>query len=191
MTASARLAKARAILAQIEASLSRAVALEALDAHRPVSSGGPDATESRRVVGDAIHRDLVVTLVGTIERGQERTASLGVLFAILADPRVVAELKCPPGYVERARAAYAVLHGEDSFKALRKLRDRTIAHAERGAGIDVSGVGAARRVLDRVLPVVDDVARALRDGPTVAWDDQRWDWARRAEAFWRDGPARH
>jgi len=197
MTATSRLEKARKTFTVIRRELERAIALEALYAR---CAAAPDILEAMEhsmeghgffIVRDAIHRDLTVTLMGIVERGQERTACLGVLLGILDDARVVDALKRSAtarkdagAFIAAARQAYSALHVEQTMKALRTLRDKVIVHVERGDVKHGAKVGDARKVLEKVFPIMQNLGRALGEGDLcLAAQQERW--ARHADRFWR------
>jgi hypothetical protein len=198
MTAARRLEKAQKTFAVVRRELERAIALEALYAR---CASAPDILETMEhsmegrgflMVRDAIHRDLTVTLMGIVERGQERTACLGVLLGILDDAQVVDALKRSgatagkdaDAFIAAARQAYSALHVEQTMKALRTLRDKVIVHVERGDVKHGAKVGDARKVLEKVVPIVQNLGRALGRGD-LCLPARQERWARHADRFWR------
>jgi len=197
MTATSRLEKAQKTFTVVRLELQRAIALEALYAR---CASAPDILETMEhsmeghgffMVRDAIHRDLTVTLMGIVERGQERTACLGVLLRILDHAQVVDALKRSAttrkdadAFIAAARQAYSALHVEQTMKALRTLRDKVIVHVERGDVKHGAKVGDARKILQKVFPIVQNLGRALGQGDL--WlPAQQEQWVQHADRFWR------
>jgi hypothetical protein len=141
-------------------------------------------------IRDALHRDLIVTLMGVVERGQDRTACLGVLLKMLGDPQVIEEVKRGPSrhpeaaeLIAAARCDYEDLHVETMLKSLRMLRDRVIAHVERGEVKHGVRLGDERQILLKVIPIVEKIANALR-GEEYHLMELREEWASNADVFW-------
>src|SRR5260221_5232548 len=139
MTAAARLAKVESDLELISREVRRAISLAAMYARcrefHDIIDMMSDSMEGRGflTIRDALHRDLIVTLMGVVERGQDRTACLGMLLKKLGDPQVIAEVKRGPSrhpeaaeLIAAARCDNEDLHAETMLRSLRMLRDRVI-----------------------------------------------------------------
>jgi hypothetical protein len=197
MTASARLAKAKGDLELVSREVRRAISLAALYTRcteaRDVVETMSDSVEGWGfiTVRDALHRDLIVTLMGVVHRrGQDRTACLGVLIEMLGDPQVVKEIERSPSshqdsieLLASARRDYEGLCAGPMLKALRALRDKVIAHVERGDVKHGARLGDEREILLKVIPIVEKIAKAL-NGEEDRLMELREAWAENADAFW-------
>ncbi len=196
MTAAARLAKVEGDLELISREVRRAISLAAMYSRCTEFHDIVDMmSESMEgwgflTVRDALHRDLIVTLMGVVERGQDRTACLGVLLKMLGDPQVIEEVKRGPSrhpeaaaLIAAARCDYEDLHVETMLKSLRTLRDRVIAHVERGEVKHGVRLGDERQILLKVIPIVEKIAKALR-GEEYHLTELREEWASNADVFW-------
>jgi hypothetical protein len=196
MTAAARLTKVDGDLDLISREIRRAISLAAMYSRctefDDIIDMMSDSREGRGVLAirDALHRDLIMTLMGVVERGQDRTACLGVLLKMLGDPRVIEEVRCGPSrhpeaaaLIEAARCDYEELHVETVLKSLRMLRDRVIAHLERGEVKHGVRLGDERQILLKVIPIVEKIAKALR-GAEYHLMELREEWASNADVFW-------
>jgi hypothetical protein len=196
MTAAARLTKVEGDLELISREVRRAISLAAMYSRctefRNIIDMMSDSAEGRGVLAirDALHRDLIVTLMGVVERGQDRTACLGVLLKMLGDPQVIEEVGRGPSrhpeaaaLIAAARCDYEDLHVETMLKSLRMLRDRVIAHVERGEAKHGVGLGVERQILLKVIAIVEKIATALR-GAEYDLMALREEWASKADVFW-------
>src|SRR5713226_7845787 len=83
MTADARLTKVEGDLELISREVRRAISLAAMYSRCPECHDIIDMISDSAegwgflTIRDALHRDLIVTLMGVVERGQDRTACLG------------------------------------------------------------------------------------------------------------------
>ena len=196
MTAAARLAKVEGDLELISREVRRAISLAAMYSRctefHDIVDMMSDSMEGRGflTVRDALHRDLIVTLMGVVERGQDRTACLGVLLKMLGDSQVIEEVKRGPSrhpeaaaLIAAARCDYEDLHVETMLKSLRTLRDRVIAHVERGEVKHGVRLGDERQILLKVIPIVEKIAKALR-GAEYHLMELREEWTSNADVFW-------
>src|SRR5260370_6587963 len=196
MTAAARLAEVEGDLELISREVRRAIFLAAMYSRCTEFHDIVDMmSESMEgwgflTVRDALHRDLIVTLMGVVERGQDRTACLGVLLKMLGDPQVIEEVKRGPSrhpeaaaLIAAARCDYEDLHVETMLKSLRMLRDRVIAHVERGEVKHGVRLGDERQILLKVIAIVEKIAKALR-GAEYHLMELREEWTSNADVFW-------
>jgi len=196
MTANMRLTKARKILATLGVEMNRATALQKLWVR---CADKPDILDAMNVshetwgfniVRDSLQRDLIVTLLKILERGQDRSACIQALLKITDDDQVVDVMKAQstkPSEVDfriaRAKQAFAHLEADGMLKALRTLRDKVIAHVEFGQVAHGAKIGYERKVLERAIPIFEDLAVAVRDREFGLERTQDL-WGRHAEAFW-------
>jgi hypothetical protein len=196
MTADARLTKVEGDLELISREVRRAISLAAMYSRCPechdIIDMISDSAEGSGflTIRDALHRDLIVTLMGVVERGQDRTACLGVLLKMLGDPQVIEEVRRGPSrhpeaaaLIAAARRDYEDLHVETMLRSLRMLRDRVIAHVERGQVKHGVRLGDERQILLKVIAIVEKIAKALR-GAEYHLMELREEWASNADVFW-------
>src|SRR6266404_8615897 len=196
MTADARLTKVEGDLELISREVRRAISLAAMYSRCPechdIIDMISDSAEGSGflTIRDALHRDLIVTLLGVVERGQDRTACLGVLLKMLGDPQVIEEVRRGPSrhpeaaaLIAAARRDYEDLHVETMLRSLRMLRDRVIAHVERGQVKHGVRLGDERQILLKVIAIVEKIAKALR-GAEYHLMELREEWTSNADVFW-------
>jgi hypothetical protein len=196
MTADARLTKVEGDLELISREVRRAISLAAMYSRCPECHDIIDMISDSAegwgflTIRDALHRDLIVTLLGVVERGQDRTACLGVLLKMLGDPQVIEEVRRGPSrhpeaaaLIAAARRDYEDLHVETMLRSLRMLRDRVIAHVERGQVKHGVRLGDERQILLKVIAIVEKIAKALR-GAEHHLMELREERASNADDFW-------
>jgi hypothetical protein len=69
------------------------------------------------------------------------------------------------------------------LKSLRTLRDKAIAHMEHGTVTHGAKIGYERKVLERTIPIFEDLAVAVRDRE-FHFEKMRDRWLDLADAFW-------
>jgi len=190
-----RLNKAEKILVTVSAELIRAISLQAMLARcaneRDILN---TLNHSREAFGfvtvrNAIHRDLTVTLLTVLERGQKRSACIPRLLEIASDPRVVELMKNSTARddvedrIDRAERGFAQLETDGMLKSLRKLRDKVIAHVEVPPVAHGAKYGDADRVLERTIPIFQDLSVVILDREYQLDGEQRF-WRQNADSFW-------
>jgi hypothetical protein len=175
MIARQRLMKAEKILATAGTEMHRSCALYAMWAgcnnHAVLDNiTGTKAARGFSFVRDALYRDLVVTLLTVLEKGQDGSACIPALLKITNDPEVVELMKAKSmrpdeveGRILSAKQGFKQLEGDGMLRSLRKLRNKAIAHVEHRDVKHGAKYGDERKVLERTIPVFEDLAVAVRD----------------------------
>lgn len=83
-----------------------------------------------------------------------------------------------------ARHRTARLQAEQIYEALRKLRDRTLAHSDLRDRTHGAKYGYERRLLQRTIPIVHSLQMATT-GVNWGFDRQRSFWNTTADRFWK------
>lgn len=143
------------------------------------------------VVRIAIYRDFVITLLTVLEKGDDRSACIPALLNIAEDNSVVKLMKersMRPIEVERriatAKSKFASLVDSGEVKALRKMRNKLIAHVEYRNVAHNAKYGDERKMLERTIPIFEDLAVAIKDRD-FRLEVKRDQWCKHSDAFWR------
>jgi hypothetical protein len=141
-------------------------------------------------VRDAIHRDLIITLLTTLEPGQSRSACMPALFDIAEDSSVVElmqERSRRPKEVKRrlatAKSKFDLLVRSKEVKALRTVRNKVIAHVANRPVAHKAKYGDERKVLEAIIPIFEDLAAAIQDRD-FKLGAKRDRWHSHADTFW-------
>jgi len=196
LSADQRLKKADKILDSIRMGLQRAIALHEMWARcadkRDILDRMDRSIEGFGfgVVRDAIHRDLVITLLTVVLPGQDTSACIPALLDIVEDSSVVNLMKersTQPKRVEE-RIKSAKVKSDSLVKSrevgtLRTVRNKLIAHIVYDNVAHGAKYGDERKVLEQAIPIFEDLALAIkdRDFGLKAKPNQ---WRRHADAFW-------
>src|SRR5262245_36727837 len=103
-----------------------------------------------------------------LEQGQRRSVCIPALLKIAEDSSVMKlmqEKSARPQQVEprlaTAKLRYENLAKSTEVKALRKVRDKLIAHVEIRKVVHKAKYGDERKVLEATIPIFEDLAAAI------------------------------
>lgn len=190
-------ARAEAIVQELEADVTRCIALLAIwdraNGKKDIKERYNHTFEARAlsIIHDSLHITMIMALMRMYDR-DDRSASIPSLISILEKPGVLGYLKQKSRpqrenidtWMRSVKLRVARLRNDDTLKALKRLRNFTLAHIDPNkAARHGAKYGYERRILNRTAPIIR-LFLLIVSSTDTDFSEVRKIWRFYAQHFW-------
>lgn len=191
------MAKAKSIALELEKDLIRCIALLAIwnraNDKKDIKSRYNNTYEAHAlsIIHDSLHITMIMALMRMYDNDR-RSASIPTLIGLLESANLLEELKKNSRpqrehidkWLDSVKLRYARLKNEQTLKALRRLRNYALAHADiKKASLHGARYGYERKVLERTIPIIE-LLLLIVHSRDANFSEVRGIWKRYSNYFW-------